>query len=207
MKTYEGETTMANDNSISIGSIGNSNHIHIEQLQQAGVPRIKYEPVAASLQHMSREAVFRGTIGYYASWALLAVPLLADGLGILGFFGVQTLWAVVAVLPFVGAATTNPQRKIAEAPFSPGVANFIGNQWVERDEGGDYVLYRKTARCTYPGCNGDVVVRPAPERERPNHTLVGECSVGGKQHTYTIDFNGHGLPRSFDWRELEERAS
>jgi hypothetical protein len=191
MKTYEGETTMANDNSISIGSIGNSNHIHIEQLQQAGVPRIKYEPVAASLQHMSREAVFRGTIGY------------------LGFFGVQTLWAVVAVLPFaiVGAATTNPQRKIAEAPFSPGVANFIGNQWVERDEGGDYVLYRKTARCTYPGCIGDVVVRPAPERERPNHTLVGECSVGGKQHTYTIDFNGHGLPRSFDWRELEERAS
>jgi hypothetical protein len=200
---------MANDNCISVGSIGDSNHIHIEQLQQHGVPRIKYQPLAASVRHVSRDSVLRGVMGYYASWALLAVPFVADGLGILTFLGVQTLWAVLAVLPFAvaGAAITNPQRQIAEATSSPGVAHFIGSQWVERDENGDYLLYRKTARCTYPGCDGTVVVRPAPAREQPNHSLVGECNVGGKQHTYTIDFNNHGVPRFFDWRPLEERAS
>jgi hypothetical protein len=96
---------------------------------------------------------------------------------------------------------------MAEAAPSPGVACFVGNQWVERDENGDYLLYRKTARCTHPGCGGTVVVRSAPARELPNHSLVGECNVGGKQHTYTIDFNGRSSLRFFDWRPLEERGS
>ena len=63
------------------------------------------------------------------------------------------------------------------------------------------------ARCIYPGCDGQVYLVDAPDREKPILKYVGECSVGGKQHTYEVDPNSVGYRRSFDWSKKENNIN
>jgi hypothetical protein len=103
-----------------------------------------------------------------------------------------------------GVMMFNTKRKIATSSIPSGQARFIDGRWVQRDETGDYLLYRKTAPCSYEGCHGTVRIQTPPARERHNHDLIGVCDIGEKQHTYRIDFNGIGKQQFFNWDPVEE---
>lgn len=200
---------MMHDNNINIGSIGAGNTVNITQQQAPSASHIEYDVVDASVRHLSKSEVNKGALAFWASASLPVLAIVADSLGVLSFLGVQTLWALAVVVPIaaIGAAATNGKRKIVEHSFKVNEAWFIDGRWVEQDDDGDYVLYRKAAPCIYPKCSGSVAIVPAPPRERGNHALVGICSVGGNRHTYTVDYNGIGYPAEFDWRPIEKRES
>jgi hypothetical protein len=198
---------MANDNNINIGSIGTGSTVNIAQHQAPETPLIEYAVVQGSVSHLSPTEVHKGVLAFWGSASLPILAMVADSLGVLSFIGVQTIWVLAVVIPvaFVIAAMNNDKRKIAELSPKRNEAKFIEGRWVEQDEDGNYLLYRKAAPCTYPKCAGSVSISPAPPREQGNHSLVGICDVGGRRHTYTVDYNGIGYPHQFDWRPLEER--
>jgi len=198
---------MAHDNNVSIGSVGTGNTINIAQHQAPESPHIEYTVASDTVERVSRTEANKGAFAFYGSLSLPVLAIVADGLGVLSFLGIQTKWALAVLLPiaFAGAVLTNTKRKLATTTFTSNEARFIDGRWVEQEEDGSYVLYRKTSPCIYPKCSGTVFIRPAPPREQPNHTLVGVCDVGAHRHTYTVDFNGIGFPAQFDWRPVEER--
>lgn len=196
---------MSHDNNVSIGSIGSGNTVNIAQHQTPSDPRIEFAVAAHSVEHVSSRDANKGALAFYGSLSLPVLAIVADGLGVLSFLGIQTMWVLAVLLPVavVGAALTNEKRKLATANFKQGEARFFDGRWAEQEDDGSYVLYRKTAACIYPKCSGTVHIQPAPPRELPNHTLVGVCDVGARRHTYSIDFNGIGFPEQFDWRAPE----
>ena len=202
---------MTHDNNIHIGSIGTGNTINIAQHQASPstTSYLEYKMLKESLQYQSKSKVNKGALAFWISASLPILAIVADSLGVFSFLGIQSLWALAVVVPFavLGATLTNGKRKIAEHSFKPNEAWFINGQWVEKDDHGDYVMYRKVASCIYPKCTGAVSIVPAPPRERGNHTVVGVCSVGGNRHTYTVDYNGVGFPMQFDWRPIEKQES
>ncbi|MGZ8876455.1 MAG: hypothetical protein ACXW1F_08310 [Halobacteriota archaeon] len=208
MSTIRAQSRMAHDNNVSIGSVGTGNTINIAQHQAPETPHVEYTAASDSIEHLSRSTVNRGAVAFIASLSFPILAIVADGLGVLSSLGVQTKWQVLAVLvaiAIVGTVLTKTKMKIATKTFKSNQAWFIDGRWVEREDDGNYVIYRKTAPCIYEKCSGTVFIQPAPPREQPNHTLVGVCDVGARQHTYTVDFNNIGFPARFDWRPLEER--
>ncbi len=199
---------MTHDNNVSIGSVGAGNTIHISHHQAPNAPHIEYAVAADSIEHVSAGEARKSALGFYGSLSLPILAIVADGLGVLSFLGIQTRWVLAVLLPLavVGAILTSTKRKLATTTFGHSEAQFVDGRWAEQEEDGSYLLYRKTAPCIYPKCTGIVFIQPAPPRERPNHTLVGVCDVGVHRHTYTVDFNGIGFPAQFDWKPLEERS-
>ena len=198
---------MTPDNYINIGAIGTGNTVNIAQHQAPEASRIEYAVVQNSVSHLSSAEVQKGVLAFWGSASLPILAMVADSLGVLSFIGVQTVWVLAVVIPiaFIIAAMNNGKRKIAELSPKRNEAEYLDGRWVEQDEDGNYLLYRKTASCIYPKCSGSVSISPAPPREQGNHSLVGICDVGGRRHTYTVDYNGIGYPHQFDWRPLEER--
>lgn len=200
---------MANDNNVTIGTMGSSNSIYISQNQNETPGHIEYEIIPNSIERISRETANRGTLSFFGSVALPVLAVVADVLGVFSFLGIQTKWVLSIVLPIalIGALLNNSKWKLSTTFFRSNEARFINGKWVEKSESGDFVLYRKSASCIYPKCQGTVQIQPAPPREHPNHSLVGVCDIGGYRHTYTVDFNGVGYPQQFDWRPIEENKS
>lgn len=199
---------MTHDNNVSIGSIGTGSTVNIAQHQAPNAPHIEYAVAADSIERVSSEEANKSALGFYGSLSLPILAIVADGLGVLSFLGVQTSWVLAVLLPLAafGAYLTSAKRKLTTTTFGSNEALFIDGRWAEQEQDGSYLLYRKTAPCIYPKCSGTVFIQPAPPRERPNHTLVGVCDVGVHRHTYTVDFNGIGFPAQFDWKPLEERS-
>ncbi len=199
---------MANDNNVSIGSIGTGNTVNIAQHQAPQATYVEYKVAPESVEHLSKGEVNKGVLTFFGSLCLPILALVADALGILSYLGLQTRWALVVLVPIalIGATLTSTKLKIATAKFTPEVANFIDGKWVELEREGNYLIYRRMSPCIYPKCSGMVFIRPAPPREQPNHTLVGMCDTGRYRHTYTVDFNGIGYPAQFDWRPIERPA-
>lgn len=197
---------MANNNNFTVGSAGNGNIFNVVQHQEPKASYVEYDVAHDSIEHLSRSHVHGRAFLFFASFVLPILGLLADGLGVLTFLGIQSKWAftVLVSAAIVGTFLTNTKRKIATAGLERNRAIYIDGSWVEREDGGGYLLYRRTAKCIYPKCSGTVFIRPAPPREKPNHTLVGVCDLGNHRHTYTVDFNGIGFPLQFDWRPIEE---
>lgn len=158
---------------------------------------------------MSRGSVIKGAAAFFLSLPVLALAVMsivADALGILSYFNVESkILAYVVMAVAMGAVMLcNGKRKMATTSIPPDQARFIDGRWVERDESGDYLLYRNTAPCNYENCKGTVRIQLPPPREQHNHDLIGVCDLGGKQHTYRVDFNGVGERQHFDWRPLEQ---
>jgi hypothetical protein len=200
---------VSHDNNILIGSVAGGGTVNIDQRQATETKHIEYTVAQDSVEWLPKSQVYRGVFAFYASLSLPVLAVVANALGVLAFFGVQTRWVLFVVIPLalIGAFLSMSSRKLAETAFRPNEAQFINGRWVERDDDGNYLLYRKTAPCIYPKCSGTVFIRPAPPREVPNHTSVGVCDVGSFRHTYTVDFNGIGYPHQFDWRPMEESRS
>ena len=199
---------MTHDNNVSIGSVGTGNTVNIAQHQAPSTPHIEYAVADQSVEHVSRWEAKKSAFAFYGSLSLPVLAIVADGLGVLSFLDLKTMWVLAVLLPIAvfGAVLTSTKRKLATTTFSPNEARFVDGRWAEQEQDGSYLLYRKTAPCIYPKCSGTVFIQPAPPREHPNHTLVGVCDVGAHRHTYTVDFNGIGFPAQFDWKPLEERS-
>ncbi|RMR07264.1 hypothetical protein ALP94_03831 [Pseudomonas savastanoi pv. glycinea] len=199
---------MSDDNNIIIGSIGDANHISIAQSQATERGPICFEIVPDSVQHLSRASVKRGALyfaGSLPALMLAGMSIVADAMGIFSYLnlGWKILgWTIFAVA-MVGFVFYRTIGKIALQRIPEGQAHFIDGQWVERDETGDYLLYRKTASCNYQGCKGTVRIETPPPREQHNHDYIGVCDIGGKQHTYRVDFNGIGQRQHFNWDPID----
>lgn len=200
---------MSDGNRINIGSIGDANHINIAQNQAPERTSIQFVIDPRSVERLSRGSVIKGAVGFFLSLPALALSvmsILADALGILSYFNVESriLAYLIMAVAMAGVMLCNGKRKMATASIAPDQARFIDGRWVERDESGDYLLYRNTAPCNYENCHGTVRIQTPPPREQHNHDLIGVCDIGGKQHTYRVDFNGIGERQHFDWRPLEQ---
>lgn len=197
-----------NGNNINIGSIGNANHINIAQSQSTLRRPIEFEVVASSVQRLSRASVNKGAwyfAGSIPAFALSVMSIFADAVGIFSYFnlGWKILAWAIAIIGMFGLVFYKSKGKIALQTIPEGQALFIDGRWVERDEAGDYLLYRKTAACNHQGCKGTVRIETPPPREQHNHDYIGVCDVGGKQHTYRVDFNGIGERQHFNWDPID----
>ncbi|MDI1329563.1 hypothetical protein [Pseudomonas sp.] len=200
---------MSDGNHINIGSMGDANHINIAQHHSLQPTAIQFDIDTSSVERLSRKNVNKGAVGFFLSLPLLALSfmsIVADAFGILSYFniGSRVPAYVIMVFAMLGLLFFNPKRKIATTTIPPNQAKFIDGRWVERDENGDYLLYRKAAPCNYKDCRGTVNIQTPPPRELHNHDLIGVCDIGGKQHTYRVDFNGIGERQHFDWRPAEQ---
>ena len=144
-------------------------------------------------------AIFLGTI------AISGLGILADILGVLSYVGIQKGMALLVLAPccLLVALITKNDRWLMGLQAND-MAHFKDSLWYEKLPDGNFLSYVKRSKCIYPKCNGLVQIVPAPPRERPNHSLVGKCSVGGVRHTYTVDYNGIGYPHEFDWCAIEQ---
>lgn len=161
---------MAHDNNVHIGAAATGTTINIAQHQaREEKPHVEYSLIADSIERLPKSTVNRGALAFFASLFIPILGIVADGLGVLSYVGIQiSKWQVLAVLvpvAIVGTALTKTKLKIAITKFDSNKAWFIDGRWVRRDDDGDYVTYRKTAPCIYPKCSGTVTVQPAPPRD------------------------------------------
>jgi hypothetical protein len=201
---------MSDDNNINIGSIGNANNINIAQSQSSMRNPIEFEVVASSVERLSRGSVRKGAwyfAGSVPAFVLSVISIFADATGIFSYFnlGWKILAWAIAIVGMFGLIFYKTKGKIALQSIPDGQARFIDGRWVERDEAGDYLLYRKTAPCSYEGCKGTVRIQLPPPREQHNHDYIGMCDLGGKQHTYRVDFNSIGEAQHFNWDPIEPK--
>jgi hypothetical protein len=199
---------MSDGNNINIGSIGNANHINIAQTQSAERGPIQFQVVPDSVQRLSRASVNKGGLVFAGSIPALGLSIMsifADALGIFSYFNIgwKILAWTVAIVAMFGVVFYKTKGRIAMQSIPEGQPRFMDGRWVERDETGDYLLYRKTAPCNYQGCNGTVRIQTPPPREQHNHDYIGVCDIGNKQHTYSVDSNGIGERQRFNWDPVE----
>lgn len=132
--------------------------------------------------------------------------IVADILGVLSYVGIQNRTVIVVLLSICLFVMLIAKKDLWLTSLKvDGSANFKDGLWYEKRSDGNFMSYIKKAKCIYPKCDGLVQIIPAPPRERPNHSVVGKCSIGGIRHTYTVDYNGIGYPHEFDWRPLDKK--
>jgi hypothetical protein len=85
---------MTHDNNVSIGSVGTGNTIHISQNQTPSAPHIEYEIIPNSIEHVPSRDAYRDALGFYGSLSLPILGIVADGVGVLSFLGLQTKWVL-----------------------------------------------------------------------------------------------------------------
>lgn len=168
-------------------------------------PHVEYVVDKSSILELEAKYTDEIAIGYYSifgiSVSLFFIDLLFNGLSFLGF---RSGASIFYLAPIVVIAHFVSSRARLLFSLEPGNATYRNGLWYEKDEDGVFYSYRKFAKCIYPKCTGRVCIILAPPRERPNHSLVGKCSVGGFRHSFTVDHNSIGYPQSFDWRPPEE---
>lgn len=199
-----------NNNNVMIGSAEAGSTINITQ-HQATQPlqdrHINYEVDAeGGFERFTQGYVIKRTVLGIAPAAIAALAIYADVLTVATYFGLPKFSvALFIVAGSVGCIIANFRYfLLLRIPASDDSASYVLGKFVEKRTDGNYLLYTKTAKCIYPRCCGKVSVVVAPPRERHNHRFVGVCSIGGKQHTYTYDYNGIGYPCKFDWRPLDK---
>ena len=200
------------DNSIDISGVITGSTISVNQNQDGNQPinetEIEYEVDENSYREVSGETYKKPTKIFYLSLAVLALGVLADVAGLLAYFGFNQGMVILVLAPvcWLIAAITSDDRWVND--LSNDKRSYYRNgQWYEKLPNGNVSIYYKRAKCIYPKCEGSVNIVPAPPRENPNHILVGKCSLGGVQHTYSMDFNGIGYPQKFDWRPLPQETN
>lgn len=138
--------------------------------------------------------------------AITVIGFFADVFEIFSYIGIEIeqgiVFSVFGLLWLLVVWITKNDRWLVSLP-TDGTAQFKDGLWYGKLSNGNFISYTRRAKCIYPKCDGFVHIVPAPPRERPNHTIVGKCSLGGNRHTYTVDYNGIGYPREFDWKPLE----
>ncbi|WP_039989421.1 hypothetical protein, partial [Vibrio owensii] len=200
------------DNSIDISGTITGSTISVNQnqdgIQSINETEIEYGVDENSYREISGDTYKKPAKIFYISLGVLTLGIVADVLGVLTYFGFNQGMIVLVLAPicWIIAVVTKNDRWVNDLPPDQ-TSYYRSGKWYEKLPDGNVAIYYKKAKCIYPKCTGVVNIVPAPPRENPNHTLVGKCSVGGVQHTYTVDFNGIGYPHKFDWRPLPRESS
>lgn len=138
---------------------------------------------------------------------LSALGTIADITGLLQNFNINISFGgylfIVIILLIIIAVNGHDSWMVSLNPEDE--ERYKDGKWYKRINKNKISIYSKKANCTYPKCNGEISIIPAPPKEIHNHDYVGICSVGGIQHTYTYARNGIGLKRFFDWSPVEEQ--
>ncbi len=204
-------------NQIAVGGSVVGSQITINQSGGSGGPPnggpdcIKYVPDPASCREYGPAGPVPRKAWIAFAFAFLGaispvIGAVADLADLFSYLEIRQSSTTYGILAFVGLCTLlavrwgHDDRRVAQAnketnpPPKPGT--------LYRDLGNSRVLaYTLFAACSYPGCNGKVIIVDAPEREKGQHDYVGWCLIGAKRHTYTVDPNFIGMPREFDWRK------
>lgn len=157
------------------------------------------------LSQIKRRAI--ATIGYVA--LSFAVPLFCDLTGFLPLLGFQTSYTPVMFLAIAILAVIKNRRytsiflnckKLKQGDEYIGRSRFL-----HQISGSSYEIYGRSAICSYHECGGRVLLVPPPEVGEVPRKFIGECSIGGKEHTYRVDSNWIGYPHLFDWSKKKDR--
>ncbi|RDK82579.1 UNVERIFIED_ORG: hypothetical protein DFO82_2403 [Idiomarina abyssalis] len=173
--------------------------------QSINEKEIEYAVDKGSYREITSEEYKTRSSVFYISLAVFALGVLADMLGLLTYLGFShgIIILILAPICWLISVVTKNDRWM-NGLYHNNKSYYRDGRWYEKLPNNDVAVYYKRAGCIYPRCDGVVNIVPAPPREHPNHTLVGKCSVGGLQHTYTVDFNSIGYPHKFDWRPLTQ---
>lgn len=200
------------DNSVDISGIITDSTISVNQNQDGKQSihetQIEYEVDENSYREVSADTYKKPTKIFYISIGILALGILADLAGVLTYMGLNIgiVLLVLAPVCWLVAIITKDDRWINGLIYDKN-SYYRNGQWFEKLPDGNVAIYYKRAKCIYPKCEGSINIVPAPPREHPNHTLVGKCTLGDVQHTYSMDFNGIGYPQKFDWRPLPQETN
>lgn len=198
------------NNNVMFGTTGPGAHVTVVQQQPGGgkesVPPVEYEvdPRTDVEEHTTQQVMRRALTGGTALLVIL-LAVFSDLLQLsaaLGLTRFQLGVPLVAACLLTILANLRQVRMLA-LPTDDRQDHYplLIRRWVRKGRDGVYRLFDKVARCTHPRCQGVIRIEPAPPRERGNHVLAGVCSLGGRLHTFTVEHNGLGWPKEFDWRD------
>jgi hypothetical protein len=210
---------------VQIGDAGSNNTYNLAQHTAAGsAPSyVQLEVDRDSIQQYPKAQVekqaLRGAISAAPTIVIPLVAGIADWLGILSYLGVPQSYTILigfgagfglTGLSFIVEPSnlTSLRYWIWSTFTRQNEAKHIGlNAFLERDNNGNYLIYRRTACCIYPKCNGKIIIEKLPPREQYCNGLAGLCSVAGKAHSYLIDYNVVATRKELDWRPLDPPSS
>ncbi|WP_445357598.1 hypothetical protein ACJJIC_18410 [Microbulbifer sp. ANSA002] len=193
------------NNNFTISAPVNNSTISVSQNQDGNQSvasnNIEYVIAEESCRIENHESLSKSQNIFNTTVALSVIAILADVAGLMTYIGIDQGVLILVLAPIAWFVTwiTSEKRWMRRLPQN-NTAHFKDGEWYQKLPNDDVAIFLKKAKCTFPKCKGTINIVPAPAREHPNHSLVGKCSVGGLQHTYTVDFNGIGYPREFDWR-------
>ncbi len=193
------------------GDVSNST-IEVNQNQDGNQAiankNIEYEIDDTSYRVISSKPADKANKFFAITIGISVLAIIADIAGVLTYIGINEGMMILVLFPIVLviAMFTKQARWLHNLPKN-NTALFKDGRWYEKLEDGNIAIYLKKGKCIFPKCKGIINIVSAPPREHPNHTLIGKCSLGEVQHTYTVDFNGIGYPHQFDWRLLPQERN
>ncbi len=141
------------------------------------------------------------TLGFAA--LSFAVPLLCDLTGFFPFLGFRTSYIPIIFLAIAMLAITRNKRYINiflnRKKLEQGDEYIGRSRFLRQISDSSYEIYGRSAICSYHNCGREVYLVPPPEVGEFPRKFIGECSRGGKEHTYRVDSNWIGYPCLFDW--------
>ena len=86
---------------------------------------------------------------------------------------------------------------------------YVGYGWFIRENNDNYEIYQFTGRCICDKCseyNGRIIIFNTPPQEvlRLYSPFSGKCSVGGEEHSYSINKLMVATNEYINWRTPEK---
>lgn len=196
-----------NSNNLQIGSAGTGNTFSVNQTNRSlwGEAVLLLEDVGSRQAPITNKAVTRRGLVTLLSVTLPFVALLADVLGIFGAFHLNYNWflpvyfglGVILTLSNLDHVRIFWRRQEIKRKDT-----YVGDGKIAHlNSNGTFVLYKRTAQCRYPNCEGSIKVVTPPPKEKERCFLAGKCTVCGTVHSYRIDPNWVAYPYDLDWSD------
>ena len=197
-------------NRIIIDKINNSTvniNQDIKSSEVLNTGYVKYSITGDTIRKIDSKTLNRKRNYFILSFLTMLLGVGANTVTVSGYYHFPVQYATIAIV-IVSILLSLKHYKYFDVWIRSmsGKETMLEGCLAKKDDNGDILLYKKQTKCIYPDCNGMVIVVAAPERECGNHSFVGICSEGGKQHTYTYD-GKIGYPAKFDWRQLEKKEN
>lgn len=194
---------------VLIGSIHGCAQVTIEQ-GTTGAASVALTDHAVPVGVVSQAAGRKWGLTLLLSPVLPLIALLADVAGVIGAYSVAPRWILpaylVAVLIMCLARMDEISLFLNRKAHGAWIPLPFGRA-VKRGSGDQLEVYRFDANCTYPGCQGKLIISEAPEREIGKFFQTAKCSVGEWRHGYEVDPNMVASPHPMDPRPLPKSES
>lgn len=199
-------------NNMQIGTAGVGNTFHVNQAN--GSFRDSFVTLRESANSRqkpinSKDVTNRSLITIFTA-LLPLIALLADLLGIFGSLKLNYTWFLPVYFVLVVILMLKNRDHILIFLRRGDIKRrdtYVGAGKVAHlNSNGSFSLYKRTAKCIYPECDGFIQICDPPPKEKQRCFLVGRCSDCGIVHSYKIDPNWVAYPVDIDWSE-DERSN